>query len=476
MKIAHSEINCAVICFRFISAVDFSELYMFLEKKMKQGYSYRRIWEVSYPIFLGLLAQNIINVTDTAFLGRVGEVELGASAMGGLFYICVFTIAFGFSTGSQIMIARRNGEREFTEIGPIMMQGCAFLLALSVLLFGSTKALAPAIMRFIVSSDAIYTASLSYLSWRIFGFLFSGLNVMFRAFYVGITRTKVLTLGSIIMATVNVWLDYGLIFGRLGLPQWGLEGAAIASVIAEACCTLFFLLFSRLGLDYKKYGLNRFRIADWRLLERVLNISSFTMLQYFLSMSTFFTFFIAVEKLGEAPLAIANIVRSIYIVLLIPVQSLSTCANTLVSNLIGEGGIRNVMHLLWRISRMSFMIIVGCVFLVALFPQAILSIYTNEVSLIVEAVPSLYTILVAMLVASLAMTYFGGISGTGNTQAALYIEGGTLIIYTAYVLITGLWLKIPVEWCFACEVIYYALMFAASVVYLKKVKWQNKKI
>ena len=55
-------------------------------------YTNKEIWNVSYPIFLGLLAQNIINVTDTAFLGRVGEVELGASAMGGLFYICVFTI------------------------------------------------------------------------------------------------------------------------------------------------------------------------------------------------------------------------------------------------------------------------------------------------------------------------------------------------------------------------------------------------
>ena len=73
-------------------------------------YTNKEIWNVSYPIFLGLLAQNIINVTDTAFLGRVGEVELGASAMGGLFYICVFTIAFGFSVGSQILIARRNGE------------------------------------------------------------------------------------------------------------------------------------------------------------------------------------------------------------------------------------------------------------------------------------------------------------------------------------------------------------------------------
>ena len=71
-------------------------------------YTNRNIWNVSYPIFLSLLAQNVINVTDTAFLGRVGEVELGASAMGGLYYICAFTIAFGFSTGSQIVIGRRN--------------------------------------------------------------------------------------------------------------------------------------------------------------------------------------------------------------------------------------------------------------------------------------------------------------------------------------------------------------------------------
>ena len=75
-------------------------------------YTNRNIWNVSYPIFLSLLAQNVINVTDTAFLGRVGEVELGASAMGGLYYICAFTIAFGFSTGSQIVIGRRNRSEE----------------------------------------------------------------------------------------------------------------------------------------------------------------------------------------------------------------------------------------------------------------------------------------------------------------------------------------------------------------------------
>lgn len=77
----------------------------------------------------------MINVTDTAFLGRVGEVELGASAMGGLYYICAFTIAFGFSTGSQIVIGRRNGEGRYDQIGPVMIQGVFFLLSLAAILF-----------------------------------------------------------------------------------------------------------------------------------------------------------------------------------------------------------------------------------------------------------------------------------------------------------------------------------------------------
>lgn len=98
-------------------------------------YTNRNIWNVSYPIFLSLLAQNVINVTDTAFLGRVGEVELGASAMGGLYYICAFTIAFGFSTGSQIVIGRRNGEGRYNQIGPVMIQGVFFLLSLAAILF-----------------------------------------------------------------------------------------------------------------------------------------------------------------------------------------------------------------------------------------------------------------------------------------------------------------------------------------------------
>ena len=139
-------------------------------------YTNKEIWNVSYPIFLGLLAQNIINVTDTAFLGRVGEVELGASAMGGLFYICVFTIAFGFSVGSQILIARRNGEGRYKDVGPVMIQGGIFLLGLAVLMFGLTHLLAPSIVRLLISSDSIFGCYHGIFSTGVFGAFSSPLS------------------------------------------------------------------------------------------------------------------------------------------------------------------------------------------------------------------------------------------------------------------------------------------------------------
>ena len=75
---------------------------------------------------------------------------------------------------------------------------------------------------------------MEFLDWRIYGFFFSFVNVMFRALYIGITRTKVLTINAVVMALTNVILDYALIFGKFGLPEMGIKGAAIASVLAEA--------------------------------------------------------------------------------------------------------------------------------------------------------------------------------------------------------------------------------------------------
>lgn len=439
-------------------------------------YTNKEIWRVTYPIFLGLLAQNVINVTDTAFLGRVGEVALGAAAMGGLLYICVYTIAFGFSVGSQILIARRNGEGNYRAVGPIMWQGTAFSFGMAVCLLILMYFSAAPLIRLLITSDSIYGATYEFFTWRIWGFLFAFVNVMFRGLYIGITRTKVLTMNAVVMALVNVVLDYALVFGELGFPEMGVRGAALASVIAEASSLLFFLLYTYYKVDLKKYGLNRFGQFDLSMVLRILRISCFTMVQYFLAMAIWFVFFVALERLGQRQLAVANIVRSVYVVLLIPVQALSTTANTLVSNLIGAGGSSGVVTLLHKISRMSFLIMVVCVGLCVAFPGSILSVYTNEEALLVESVSALYVVCGAMLIASLANVYFNGISGTGNTQAALVLEVFVQVFYALYIIVVGMVIQAPVDVCFTTEVIYYVLMLGSSLIYLKKAKWQNKKI
>lgn len=439
-------------------------------------YTNKEIWRVTYPIFLGLLAQNVINVTDTAFLGRVGEVALGAAAMGGLLYICVYTIAFGFSVGSQILIARRNGEGNYRAVGPIMWQGTAFSFGMAVCLLILMYFSAAPLIRLLITSGSIYGATYEFFTWRIWGFLFAFVNVMFRGLYIGITRTKVLTMNAVVMALVNVVLDYALVFGELGLPEMGVRGAALASVIAEASSLIFFLLYTYYKVDLKKYGLNRFGQFDLSMVLRILRISCFTMVQYFLAMAIWFVFFMALERLGQRQLAVANIVRSVYVVLLIPVQALSTTANTLVSNLIGAGGSSGVVTLLHKISRMSFLIMVVCVGLCVAFPGSILSVYTNEEALLVESVSALYVVCGAMLIASLANVYFNGISGTGNTQAALVLEVFVQVFYALYIIVVGMVIQAPVDVCFTTEVIYYVLMLGSSLIYLKKAKWQNKKI
>ena len=98
--------------------------------KSQKKYSYKQILHIAYPILISLVMEQLIGMTDTAFLGRVGEIELGASALAGVYYMAIFMIAFGFSIGSQIVIGRRNGEGQYTQIGSVFYQGIYFLLFL----------------------------------------------------------------------------------------------------------------------------------------------------------------------------------------------------------------------------------------------------------------------------------------------------------------------------------------------------------
>jgi len=438
--------------------------------------SNKNILKVTYPIFLTLLAQNIINVTNTAFLGRVGEVELGASAIGGVFYFAIYMIGFGFSQGAQILIGRRNGEKNYKQIGPIFNNSLIFNFLISVVIFGLSIKGVPHIMKLLVSSEHVYKASIEYMDWRIYGFLFSFVSVIFRGLYVGITQTRILTTSAILMAITNIIFDYTLIFGHFGFPAMGIAGAGISSVIAEVVTLIYLIWHTFYRTDRNKYGLFEFNKIEMKILLNILNLSIFIMFQYFISISTWFMFFIFIERMGEEPLAVSNIGRSTYILLMIPGSALSTTVNTLVSNHIGAGRKEEVLPFIKRIIIIALVIVVPVILFTLALPELIARIYTDDVKLIASCIPVLRVISVAIIFCAVGNIIFNGVSGTGNTRTAFFIEFLTLFFYLSYVYFTSVIHPSATYVVWMSEFVYWILIGGLGYLYLLKGNWRKREI
>lgn len=440
------------------------------------SFSYKQIWIITYPVLISLLMEQLIGMTDTAFLGRVGEIELGASALAGVYYLAIFMVGFGFRIGAQILMARRNGEQEYREIGTVFTQGVLFLLMLAAVMFTLSQVYSPVILRKLIGSDAVYQATLSYINWRVYGFFFSFVAEMFRAFYVATTRTKILTLNSVIMVASNVVFNYILIFGKFGFPALGIAGAAIGSSLAELVSVLFFVLYTYRKIDYKKYALFRFTGFSVRILKRILNVSVWTMLQSFLSLSTWFLFFVAVEHLGERPLAITNIVRSVSAFPFMIVNAFASTNSSLVSNLMGAGRSKQVLGLCWRVIKMCYVFVLPIIALISIFPTWVMRIYTDNPELIHSSVASLWVMASSYLVSVPGFIMFFCVSGTGNTRSALLMEMGAMCLYITYMVIVVFHYRVDVALCWTTEHVYSTSILVLSYLYMRFADWQSKRI
>ena len=439
-------------------------------------YSYRNIWKVAYPILISLVMEQMIGMTDTAFLGRVGEVELGASAIAIVYYMVLFMAGFGFSIGAQIIIGRRNGEGNFRDTGKVFWNGLYFLLGIGTLLIIASEVLSPLLMKYMVSSEAVYDAALDYVRWRLPGMMFAFCTVMYRAFYVGTTQTKTLTANSVVMVLSNIIFNWILIFGHCGFPALGITGAAIGSSLAELVSLIFFVLYTRIKCDRVKYALERPAPFDRKEIRSMLPICSWTMIQHIVSIFTWLIFFLYIEHLGERPLAISNIVRGVSGLLWMILAAFSSTCSTLVSNIIGAGREDKVMSLIKRILKLSYAIVLGCALLFCLFPKAVIGIYTDIPDLIPATIPSMIVMCSSYVFTVGAMIFFQGVSGTGSTKAAFRLELTALVIYAIYCTITAGILKLDVAICWSAEHVYALALMIICYAYLRSNRWKNRKI
>lgn len=119
----------------------------------------------------------------------------------------------------------------------------------------------------------------AFLSYRIWGLIPSFISFVFIAFYSGIGRTPILAASIGVMTFFNIILNYGLVYGKFGLPEIGIGGSGMATAISETLAVL--VLF--LGTFYKNrihdFYLFRFKKFDTVMIKQVSNMAVPLMLQ-----------------------------------------------------------------------------------------------------------------------------------------------------------------------------------------------------
>lgn len=424
------------------------------------NYTYKHIWLIAFPVMMSILIEQLINITDAIFLGHVGDVELGASALAGIWYLAIYMLGFGFSLGLQVVIARRNGEQRYEETGKTFFQGLFFLLMLAAFLCLLSQILSPVLLKHLITSDDVYNATVCYLNWRIWGLLFSFPLLALRSFLVGITQTKALNMAAFTAVLVNIPMNWLLIFGF----DMGISGAAIASSFAEMCSLAVLAIYVLRKMDKRLYGLHC--RLDKSVLLHVCRVSVWSMFHSFIGVASWLAFFVSIEHLGEIELAATNVIRSVSTLFFVIVNSLAATTGSLVSNLLGAGQKKQVVPLCNRVVRLGYAIGLPLVILALIFYHPIISVYTDSAVLMQIAHLPFVVMLLNYAFALPGYVYINAVTGTGATRMTFIFQMITIVAYQIYLWsISCVSTSLSVYW--TAEYLYVILLGVLSIIYLK---------
>jgi multidrug resistance protein, MATE family len=445
-------------------------------KNYKVSITNRDILKMALPISLAILVPQLNFITNNIFLGhldRTGDA-LSTAGITGVYYLLFAVVGQGLNNGLQALIARRAGEGRIGEIGKLFSQGMIVALGLAFAGIAITWFLAPIALGWSLHSAALRDQAVAFLRIRIWGLPFLYVYQMRNALLVGTNQSKYLVYGTLAETAVNIVLDYALIFGHLGLPALGFNGAAIASIFAEASGMLVvFVVIHAQGISkelqlYRHWGFDK---ASVRL---ILTQSSPLVFQFIVSIAAWVFFYILVEHHGRQALAISNAMRNIFGLFGVFTWAFASATNAMVSNIIGQGMQDKVTELIRKIVRLSLSFSVIVALLLNCFPGLFLSVYGQDPAFTQAAIPVIRIVSSALILMSFSTIWLNAVTGTGNTRVNLLIELITILFYCSYVYLTlERWnMSLVVGWM--SEWIYWLSLFIMSFAYIRSGGWRGK--
>ncbi len=236
-----------------------------------EGSLFKSILRLSYPIALGSVAQTLYNLADAFWLGKLGKEALSAPIISFFILFCVISLALGFSAAGTALVSQYTGAGQKEKTSTVTGNLLFYLMIFSVVFGGLGLIFDRELLTLLRTPTDTFEMTLSYYRIMMAGMPLAFPIFVYQSVMTGYGDTMSPLKITFVTAVLNVILDPILIFGWLGAPALGIEGAALASVFTRGLASVMgiYLFFSeKKGIVVKLRHLK----PDFKLLPLVFKI------------------------------------------------------------------------------------------------------------------------------------------------------------------------------------------------------------
>lgn len=286
-------------------------------------------------------------------VGQLGTTELAAVSLGNSFVFIAMSLGIGFSTAITPLVAQADGRNDVPKAQAVLSHGLVLLTFLGIALFGMVY-LSRHAMFAMGQPPAVVALAFPYLRWVALSLVPLIIFQAFKQFTDGLSRTRPAMYATVFSNLLNIFLNYGLIFGLAGFPKMGVEGAAIGTLIARTAAVCFIMGYIHFHPLFAPYSL-RFHFSSLRLnlFKKILSLGLPSALQMFFEVA-FFTMAIWMSGLlGKNAQAANQIALNLSAMTFMFAMGLGVVAMIRVGNQLGK----MAYHDLRRITQSIFLLI-----------------------------------------------------------------------------------------------------------------------
>ncbi|MEJ2495619.1 MAG: MATE family efflux transporter [Ignavibacteriaceae bacterium] len=297
---------------------------------------------LAYPVIIGQLGFIMMGVVDSLMVGSLGPAPLAAASLGNSLTIIIFIVGIGISFAVTPLVAISVGAKKYSECGIYFRQSLLVNLSVGIILMIVTIAGTELIIYF---NQPVEVTILAKSYTKVLGL--GGIPLMlfqtYKQFIEGLSVMKPAMIIAILANFVNAFVNWVLIFGKLGFPSLGLDGAGWATFASRMFMAIVLMIYVMNKSYFKQFDVSfHFKNINVKIIKKILSIGLPSGLQYFFEVGAFSFAVIMIGWLGTNQLAAHQIAINLASITFMVVLGISMAGGIRVGNGVGEQNIKQV--------------------------------------------------------------------------------------------------------------------------------------